>query len=115
MNYSENQLRNIAKTNSQEFLRILEVADVPTLVFGAEILGDEIADEQLALPVFRRLLKHVHALVRESAMLGLSSFYLDKKPPQDILDKLAMIFANDPSTIIRDCAEELLKDFAKLS
>ena len=116
MSYSENQLNALAKDNPKELARILSSpnADVRTLTFGAEVLGGEIKDEEIVLPVLRRLLKHFNAIVREGAMLGISSFYMDsKKPPQDIIERLRIISRNDPSPSNRDTANSLMEDYGK--
>jgi vesicle coat complex subunit len=83
------------------------------LTFGAEFLG-EIADERIALPTLRMLLKHVNAVVREGAMMGLSSFYMERKPPQDILDRLQVMSKSDPSPSCKEFAGTILKDFEAL-
>lgn len=118
MIYSEMQLRNLAKSNPKELSRILisPNADVHTLTFGSEILGNEVTDESLVLPPLRVLLKHVHATVREGAMIGISSFYteIDKKPPQDVLDRFKVIGSNDPSPTLKEFARDLLKDLELL-
>lgn len=113
MSYSKNQLTSLAKTNPKELAKILNSpdADTYTLTFGAELLGGEVTDEELVLPVIRRLLKHINALVREGAVLGASSFYCDKKPPQDILDRLTVMSNSDPSPPLRIEAKSLLEYF----
>lgn len=113
MSYSENQLNDLAKNNPKELSRILSSpnADIRMLTFGAEILGGEVTDETLVLPALKILLKHVHATVREGAMMGVSSFYIDKKPPTEILEKLKSMSVNDPSPTIREFASTLLKDY----
>jgi len=115
MNYSHNQLKALVQTNPKELVRVVTSpnADTQMLTVGAELLG-EITDERIVLPAFRQLLKHVHALVREGAMTGLSSFYLGKKPPQDILDRLQIMTKNDPSADLKEYADSLLKDFETL-
>lgn len=115
MNYSHNQLKALVQSNPKELIRVVTSpnADTHMLTLGAELLG-EITDERIVLPAFRQLLKHVHALVREGAMTGLSSFYMEKKPPQDIVDKLQTMVKNDPSAELRDYADSLLKDFEVL-
>ena len=112
MAYSEQQLTNLAKNNPKELARFLTSpnADANTLTFGAELLG-EVKDEKIVLPILRRLLKHVNALVREGAMLGVSAFYLDERPAEDIVERLRAIFANDPSPACRDCAETMLEGY----
>lgn len=116
MNYSENQLTQLAQTNPKELARILTSsnASVPMLTFGAEILGGEVKDETIVLPVLRQLIKHVNAIVREGAAIGISSFYMEKKPPQDILDRLKIMASNDPSPTLKDYAKSMLEDFEKL-
>src|SRR6185369_2197059 len=116
MNYSDNQLISLAKTNPKELSRILTSpnADIRLLTSGAEILGGEVTDETLVLPVLRQLLKHVNAIVREGACIGVSSFYLEKKPPQDILDRLKVMSTNDPSPTLKDYAKTMLRDFEEL-
>lgn len=115
MNYSEAQLTQLAQSNPKELARILTSpnASTQTLTFGAEILGGEVKDEEIVLPVLRKLLKHVNAIVREGAAIGISSFYLEKKPPQDILDRLKVMASNDPSPAIRDTAKSMIEDYEK--
>ena len=115
MTYSQNQLKSLAENNPKELARIITSpnADTRMLTCGAELLG-EVSDERIALPALRQLLKHVHALVREGAMTGLSAFYMSKKPPRDILDRLAAMAKSDPSPSLRDYATSLLKDFEVL-
>jgi hypothetical protein len=113
MSYSENELTALAKTNPKELIRIITSpnSDIHALTFGAEILGIEVADEDLVLPAFRRLLKHINAVVREGAMLGVLSFYTKKYPPQDILDRITKISVDDPSPGCMECALDLLDSF----
>jgi hypothetical protein len=116
MNYSPNQIKALAQNNPQELVRVITSpnANVHLLASGAETLGEEVKDEEIVLPALRQLLKHVHALVRESAMSGLSAFYMEKKPPQDIIEKLRNMATTDPSPSIKDFAQTLLKDFEVL-
>ena len=113
MKYSDNQLKTIANTNPKELIRILNSphTDINTLTFGIEILGGEVSEEELVLPVIRKLIKHVNAVVREGALIGIQAFYTASKPPQDILDKLSIMKDVDPSPAIKDLANDLLKDF----
>lgn len=114
MELSENELTKLAKTDPKELSKILTSlnASFPTLVFGAEILGNEVSDESLVLPPLRILLKHINAVVRESAMIGISGFYqAGKKPPQDVLNRLNDIKKHDPSPTLRDLAKDLLEDW----
>jgi vesicle coat complex subunit len=115
MSYSENQLTALAKSNPKELIRIITSpnSDVHALTFGAEILGGEVVDESLVLPALRRLLKHVNAIVREGAMNGLSAFYQDRKPPQDVLDRLQKMAVDDPSPDCKNLAVSLLEDYNK--
>jgi hypothetical protein len=116
MKYSDTQLVSLAKANPKELVRILTSpnADMRLLASGAEILGGEVTDEMLVVPVFRRLLKHVNAIVREGAAIGVSTFYLDKKPPQDILDRLKALAASDPSPTLKEYAKSVVEDFEKV-
>jgi hypothetical protein len=113
MKYTDNQLVSLAQNNPKELVRLLTRpnADIRTLTFGAEVLGGEVKDESIVLPVFRMLLKHINAVVREGACIGVSSFYGSKKPPQDIIDKLQMMVAHDPSPAIKEYAKGILEDF----
>jgi hypothetical protein len=115
MSYSQNQLKTLSQSNPKELARILSSpnADIHTLTFGAELLG-EVEDERIVLPTLRQLLKHVNAVVREGAMMGLSAFYLERKPPQDVLDKLRAMTKSDPSPSNKEFADTLLKDFEVL-
>lgn len=115
MNYSQNQLKTLVQSNPKELARVITSPNPDThlLAIGAELLGD-VSDERIVLPALRQLLKHVHALVREGAMTGLSSFYIEKKPPQDILDRLRVMIKTDPSNDLREYAQSLLKNFEEL-
>lgn len=115
MTYSQNQLKALAQDNPKELARILTSpnTDSPTLTFGAELLGD-VSDEQIVLPTLRQLLKHLNAIVREGAMMGLSSFYMEKKPPQDIIDRLRIMAKSDPSANNKEFAGTVLEQFEKL-
>lgn len=113
MNYSENQLSSLAKNNPKELSRILTSSNihVNVLTFGAEILGGEVKDESLILPVFRILLKHINATVREGTLIGISAFYTEGKPPQDILDRLKVMSMSDPSPTLKEQAQDLVNKF----
>lgn len=113
MSYSENQLTALAQSNPKELARILisPNTDTRALTFGAEILGGEITDETLVLPVFRFLLKHVNAIVREGALIGVSAFYTNKKPPQEIMDRIQIIASSDPSPTLKEVAQDIIKQF----
>lgn len=115
MSYSQNQLKELAQNNPKELARILisPNADIHTLTFGAELLG-EVSDERIVLPTLRQLLKHVNAIVREGAMMGLSSFYMEHQPPPDVIEKLRAMTKNDPSPSNKEFAETLLTDFKGL-
>jgi hypothetical protein len=115
MGYSEFQLTALATSNPKELVRIITSpnSDVHALTFGAEILGGEVKDESLVLPALRQLLKHVNAVVREGAMLGVSAFYMEARPPQDILDRLQKMGADDPSPACKMLAISLLEGYSK--
>lgn len=116
MNYSDKQMISLAQTNPKELARLLTSsnADIRMLTSGAEILSGEVSDETLVSPVLKQLLKHVNAIVREGAMIGVSTFYLETKPPQDILDKLKVMSTTDPSPTIKEYAKTILKDFENI-
>lgn len=116
MNYSENQFVFLAQSNPKELARILTNQNLNTrvLTLGLEILGLEATDEAIVLPIFRMCLKHVHMTVRESALTGLSAFYSNKLPPQDILDRLEFISKNDPSFTLKESAQSLLMEFSNV-
>lgn len=113
MNYTDAQLIQLAQDNPKELARLLTSphADIRMLTAGAEILSTEVKDESLVLPALRILLKHKHAMVREGACIGVSSFYMDSKPPQDIIDRLVVMSTTDPSVVVRDYSKTLLQDF----
>lgn len=117
MKYSDNQLTTLAQNNPKELARVLisPNADIRMLTSGAEILGGEVTDETVVLPVLRMLLKHVNAIVREGAAIGLSSFYLERRPPADIMDRLKVMSTNDPSPTLREYAKTMLRDFEALA
>ncbi|CAB4196979.1 hypothetical protein UFOVP1290_499 [uncultured Caudovirales phage] len=110
MIYSDLQLKNLAHENPKELAKILTSAnnDARMLTYGAEILGEEVTDENIVVPVLRQLLGHNHALVREGAMIGLSSFFYNKQIPKDILDKLKVMSTNDPQPNNRKFAKDLI-------
>ena len=113
MSYSAEQLKDLAKNNPKELINIIErnISNIPILTEAIENLGEETKDEAIVLPIFKRLLKHIHAQVRESTVLAVMSFYVNKKPPQDILDRLKAMVKSDPSPIVRDCGEDALNNF----
>lgn len=113
MIYSEEQLVNLAKFNTEELVRILTNPgeNHNTLTLGADILATEVKDEQVVLPVLKKLLKHINALVREGAVIGVNSFYSDKNAPQEILDRLAQISKSDPSSNLRSFAKDSLEKY----
>jgi len=115
MSYSQNQLKSLAQDNPKELARILTSpnADIHTLTFGAELLGD-VKDERIVLPTLRQLLKHVNAIVREGAMMGISSFYMERKPPQDIMERLRAMAKSDPSPSNKEFADSVLKELEVL-
>jgi hypothetical protein len=104
----------MAKTNPKMLVNVLKdtATDNITLTYGVEILGNEIKDEDLVLPVLKKLLNHQNVVVREGACIGISAFYVDKVPPDDILNKLKTMSKSDPSPIIKEIAEYTLQDFS---
>ena len=110
---SQDQIRQLAKTQPQEAVKLLSgcANDISTITDIVEILSEEVSDETIMLPLFKRLLKHVHVLVRESTILGISNFYIDKKLPTDILNKLESISKSDPSSDLREFSSDMLKNF----
>jgi hypothetical protein len=113
MKYSEEQLMQLSKNNLNEFLRVLNEPTTSSveLTFGAEILGSEIKDEKIILPILKRLLKHINSLVREGAVIGVTCFYIDTKPPSEILDRLQQIATSDPSNNLKSFAKGVLEDY----
>jgi hypothetical protein len=110
MNYSEEHLIALAQTNPQELYKILINPRTPTtaLMLGVEILANEVKNEEIVLPVLKRLLNHVNAGVRENAVISVCSFYINNKPPQDILDRVQEIANNDPSFYLKEYAKDVL-------
>lgn len=114
MSYSIQQLKHIANTDPQELVRIISNGtDIKNIVQAIDVLGEEISDEQIIVPLVRRLLKHVHVLIRESAIMCSDTFFVGKQVPQDIIDILKLIAKNDPSSNLRELAADTLKDFKK--
>lgn len=117
-NYSDEQLISLAQENPKKLIKILSSpnADIDLLTCGIEILSGEVKEEELVLPILLLLLKHVNAVVREGAMIGIEAFYFgfcDKCPPETILEKLKLISSNDPSPQLKTFATEILKDINK--
>jgi HEAT repeat protein len=114
MGYSTQKLQEIAQTDPQELIKIINnhyKIDIKTMALAIEILGEEVEDETIVFPMVIKLLKHVHVLLREGAILCALSFYSEKKLPQEIVDRLKILAKNDPSSDIRDLAGDTLKDF----
>jgi hypothetical protein len=113
MKYTDSQLRNLCQINPQDLIRLLNSPsiDAHTICNGTEILSEEISDEEIVLPILKQFLKHRNAIVREGALIGLTSFYLEKSPTSDILDLVKVISTNDPSPQLRDYASDIIKDF----
>lgn len=114
MSYSIIQLKQLVKTNQTEFIQIISnhISEAMLLSAAVELI-DEITDESLTIPLLKRFLKHVHAAVRESALLATSSVFIEKKPPAEILDRIKNIAKSDPSPQVREYASDLLKEFEK--
>jgi len=83
------------------------------LIDAIEILGSEVTDETVVLPVLHKLLKHINVAVREGALIGISSYYgtSEKSLTSDILEKLSDISVNDPAPLLREYAKDLLLKF----
>jgi hypothetical protein len=113
MSYSNIQLRNLAQQNPKELIRIITSSggDAKTLSSGVEVLGEEVTNETLVIPVLRQLLKHPHALVREGALNGAAAFFSDKIAPREIIEIIRNISKNDPLSINKDFASHILSDF----
>ena len=113
MGYSQDQLRKLAENDVAKFIRILNnpSTDAYSLSIGAEILGEEISEEDISLPVFKKLLKHINATVREGAIIGIMALFFDRKLPQDILERVGDIAKNDPSPSLKIYAEDILKEY----
>lgn len=116
MNYSEVQLTKLAQENPEYLSKLLinPYAKTNTLTFGIEILAAESKEEKLILEPIKILLKHVNAIVRESACVAISSFYIDKSPPLEVIDRLKWLLENDPSINVKNCIEIFLKDLDKM-
>lgn len=86
-------------------------ADTKVLACGVEVFCGEVQDETLVLSAIRTLLKHKNALVRESAIIGVTEFYINESPPQDILDKLKLISNVDPSPFVKEYAGDVFDKY----
>lgn len=115
MSYSNIQLRKLAQQNPKELIRIITSpnGDAQTLAFGAEVLGEEVTNESIVVPILRQLLKHPHALVREGALNGVTSFFNDKPAPRDILEQLRFIVKSDPLSSNKEIAADMISTFEK--
>ena len=113
MEYLATHLQNLAKTSPQEIINIINKnnSDIKTITEAIEILGEEKVEEALILPVLKRLLRHIHAQVRESTILAISSYY-QKELPKEILDRIKIMVKADPSPIVRNCCEDVLENFS---
>ena len=115
MSHTETQLRILARDNPKELVRIITSpnGDAKTLTSGAEILGEEVRDENLVVPALRQLLKHAHAFVREGAINGVISYFSNKEVPRDILERLRAIAKGDPSPTNKEVAADAVSTFEK--
>ena len=113
MSYSRAQLLDIAKRDINKLAKIIDFhrSDVKVLEVAIEVLGEEAGDDFDIAPILRIFLKHIHLLVRESAMNAVLAFYEEKVVPKDIVDRLKVISRNDPSADLRDFACDLLDKF----
>lgn len=115
MKLTEDQIRSLCKTNQKEILRVLNsTSDIVTLSFGAEIIAEEINDPSIILPTLIKLLKHAHVVVREGAMNGIMNLYFQSNPPNEIIEKLQSMSANDPSALLKEQAKDMLNEFASV-
>lgn len=114
MIYSEVQLTKLAQEDPAYLSKLLSNphTNINTLTFGIEILASESQDEKLFLDPAKMLLKHVHAVVREGACLAIATFYVDKTPPQDVIDRLKWLSSSDPSPAVKETAASYLKDIS---
>lgn len=110
MNYSEEHLLSLAHDNPKELVGILlnPRCATPILILGVEILATEVKGEDFVVPVLKRLLNHINAGVRESAVISVASFYVNSKPPLDILDRVKEISNTDPSIYLKEYAKDIL-------
>lgn len=115
MTYSNTQLRTLAQQNPKELIRIITGSngEPHIIASGVEILGEEVTNETLVIPVLRQLLKHPHALVREGALNSITAFFSDKLMPRDILERLRIIAKNDPLSTNKEIATDMLSVFEK--
>lgn len=113
MLHSKNTLKQLLISNPKELAKILTNSNINNslLSFGVEILGEEIYDKEITLPVFKKLLKHPNALVRESAVIGTFAFFNSKTIDADILELLNIIKLNDPSFTIKVLVKDLLENY----
>jgi hypothetical protein len=114
LNYNTAQLIALAQTCPQELMKILIDPNVDTkmLTSGVEVFCEEVQDENLILSALRLLLKSKNALVRESAIIGVTGFYIDNIPPQDILDKLKIMSNVDPSPFLKEYAGDAFDKYS---
>jgi hypothetical protein len=112
MKYSEEQLIQIAHNNPQELIKIINSShnSIKVLTDALEILGGEVDDDSIVLPVLQKLLRNINVSIRESALIGISSFYGAKTKPlsSEVSEKLLDLSTNDPSALLRDFAKDLL-------
>jgi hypothetical protein len=114
MIYTDNQLVHLAQNNPKELVRLLNNPHTTTkmLVVGIEILSLEVLDESLVLPILRLFTKHINASVRESACIGIATFYERKTLPTDLVDRLKIMSTTDPSPSIKEITKEILNNLA---
>lgn len=117
MSFSISQLKQLSENNPEELAKLINnnISEIFILSDALELLGESSIDESIVLPIFKRMLKHIHVNIRESALLAISSFYINKKPDVDILDRVKNISKNDPSYDLRDLATDCLKKFEDLA
>lgn len=112
MKHTQEQLIHLANNNPQELIKYINnsYSNIEILTDSLEALCSECDNETIIIPVLIKLLKHINVSIRETAMIGISSFYgqQPKKLAPDIFNKLSDIASNDPSFLLKDYARDIL-------
>src|SRR3972149_1723687 len=105
--YSMN-FKSLIETNPEQFLELIHgnYLTPARLTHAAEAIGQVEKVEEL-IPTLLELSKHESPLVREGAILGMSS--LIDKGYKELYERLQEMSSTDPSTSIQEIAKETLE------
>lgn len=106
MNYSEEYLEELAEKNPAEIIKMLKTNQNTSILCLAIDAASYISDRTAVVPIFIEFLKHPKALVRESAVYGLSQ---DVKTHPEVCENLKSLIARELSEKVKAAALEIIQ------